>query len=306
MNKQEQIELKKIKPIEVGDYVLVKTEYNKDETVYLGKGKIKAATTKTTVVEFKTQGTVIEITEDKFKIKVTSVRVPFELEGIVDSTYDKHNQTIISDKSIVYPTFLDCGANPFCKEKNRITFYNQDIQSILWKMGYNKKDLETERDWQKINFDPYVIDSNGEKQYYQRGLVWTVEQKQLLIESIYNDIEIGKFLLRHNHWSRMEKEESETGTMHSYDCVDGKQRLNTLFGFVHNEYPDSHGNYWDDLSGNAQRRFFNYSNLSLGVLSESAADEDVIDNFLTLNFTGVPMSQNHIEYIKSIKMNNIC
>jgi hypothetical protein len=58
----------------------------------------------------------------------------------------------------------------------------------------------------------------------------------------------------------------------------------------------------DDLSGNAQRRFFNYSNLSLGELSESATDEDVIDNFLTLNFTGVPMSQNHIEYIKSIKM----
>jgi uncharacterized protein with ParB-like and HNH nuclease domain len=169
-------------------------------------------------------------------------------------------------------------------------------------MGYNKKDFNIEGDWQKINFDPYVIDSNGEKQYYQRGLVWTLEQKQLLIESIYNDIEIGKVLLRYNNWSRMKKEESETGTMYSYDCVDGKQRLNTLFGFVNNEFPDSHGNYWDDLSGNAQRRFFNYSNLSLGELSENATDEDVIDNFLTLNFTGVPMSQNHIEYIKSIKM----
>jgi hypothetical protein len=42
--------------------------------------------------------------------------------------------------------------------------------------------------------------------------------------------------------------------------------------------------------------------LFLCELSESATDEDVIDNFLTLNFTGVPMSQNHIEYIKSIKM----
>lgn len=300
MNKQEQIEIKKAKPIEVGDYVLVKTTYN-TKPISIGKGK-KASVLETIEVDFKTNGKVLEITDDKFVISLSSIRVPIELKGIVDSKYDKHNQSIIVDKSIVFPTFLDCGANPFCKEKRRITFYNSDIQSLLWKMGYDKKDNNDGHDWQKINFDPYVVDAKGEKQYYQRGLVWTLEQKQLLIESIYNDIEIGKFLLRYNSWSRMEKDEAETGKMYSLDCVDGKQRLNTIWEFVHNEFPDMYGNYWSDLSGNAQRRFFNYGNLSMGELPESSTDEDVINNFVTLNFTGVAMSKEHIEYVKTIKI----
>lgn len=298
MNKQEQIEIKKSKEIEIGDYIQIKTSYNVNESVYIGRGKSKKLVSEITLKDFQAQGRVIEITDDKFKISVSSVKVPIELKGTIESTYDKHNQIIISDKSIVFPTFLDCGANPFCKEKKRINFYNNDIQSLLWKMGYDGGE-----NWQKINFDPYVIDVNGEKQYYQRGLVWALEQKQLLIESIYNDIEIGKFLLRYNTWSRMEKEEAETGIMHSFDCVDGKQRLNTILEFVHNKFPDIYGNYWDDLSANAQRRFFNYGNLSMGELPESSTDEDVIDNFLTLNFTGIPMSKEHIEFIKSIKIN---
>lgn len=305
MTKEEQIEFKKLKPIEVGDYVQVKTTLTKEVKKQVGKGKAKTWVTENIESEFKTQGTVQEITDDKIIISISSIRVPLELKGLVDTSYDRSDQSIIVDKSIVFHTFMDCGANPFGKQKRRISFYNSDIQSLLWKMGYaaySGKYIESERDWQKINFDPYVVDINGDKQYYQRGLVWTLEQKQLLIDSIYNDIEIGKFLLRYNAWSRMEKEEIETGTMHSFDCVDGKQRLNTILEFVQGKFADSHGNYWDDLSTNAHRRFLNYGNLSHGELPETATDEDVIDNFLTLNFTGIPMSKEHIEYVKTIKI----
>jgi hypothetical protein len=37
-------------------------------------------------------------------------------------------------------------------------------------------------------------------------------------------------------------------------------------------------------------------------LGEHATDADVISTFLTLNFTGTPMSKEHIEYIQSIKL----
>lgn len=305
MTKQEQIEAKKLKPFEVGDYVQIITDYVEEKITSAGRGKNKTSVKEKIEKEFKTQGTILEITDDNYIISVISVRVPLELKGIVESTYDNRNQKIVVNKlyPIIFHTFLDCGVNPFGKEKRRISFYNSDIQSLLWKMGYDASsgEIKSERDWQKINFDPYIIDTNGEKQYYQRGLVWTLEQKQLLIDSIYNDIEIGKFLLRYNAWSRMKKEEAETGTMHSFDCVDGKQRLNTILEFVQNKFPDSMGNYWNDLNGYAQRRFKNYGNLSFGELPESATDEDVIDNFLTLNFTGVPMSKEHIEYVKTFK-----
>ena len=46
----------------------------------------------------------------------------------------------------------------------------------------------------------------------------------------------------------------------------------------------------------------NYSKLSYGKLDENTTDEDTINVFLTLNFTGTPMSKEHIKYVQSIKM----
>lgn len=305
MTKEEQIEYKKTKPIEVGDYVLVQTKFIQENTVIISKGKNKGSVIEKVEQEFKTQGTVEGISDTSFVISSNSLRVPLCLKGVVDSIYEGKTQKIVVDKSIVFPTFLDCGVNPFSKEKRRINFYNQEIQSILYKFGYDRdKNSPTSSEWQKVNLDPYVYDVNNEKHYYQRGLVWTLEQKQLLIDSIYNDIEIGKFLFRYNSWKRMEREEAETGIMHSWDCVDGKQRINTILEFIENKFPDSNGNYWDGLSGNAQRRFMNFGNLSYGELPESATDEDVIDNFLTLNFTGVPMSREHIDFVRTIKISS--
>ena len=188
-----------------------------------------------------------------------------------------------------------------------ISFYNQDLWQILFKAGYGKRtddfsQIETDNGYGRVNFNPFVIDANGNRQYYQRDLVWTLEQKQLLIDSIYQGIEIGKFLFRYNAWERMKQEEKETGVSHSWDCVDGKQRFFAILDFLQNKFPDSYGNYWSDLSADAHRRFLNYPNLSYGELPESATDEDVIDNFLTLNFTGTPMSKEHIEYVKSFNM----
>lgn len=310
MNKQQQIEAKSKKPIEVGDYVSVLVPYIVKITRFEGRGEKKVEIQEDVNTTFKFEGRVIDILEGKFKITATSISIPHELNNVIPHGREiMKYEWVLVDHEYVSPTFYECGSNPFAKEKHRISFYNQDLASILSKMGYGRYDddfLETRKDnfdWCRVNFNPYVIDKNGVKQFYQRDLVWTLEQKQLLIDSIYNGIEIGKFLFRYNAWSRMEKEKEETGEEHSWDCVDGKQRLLSILEFLQNKYPDSLGNYWDDLSDIAKRRFLNYHNLSYGELSESATDEDVIENFLTLNFTGTPMSKEHIEYVKSFSMN---
>lgn len=312
MTKEEQIAAKKLKPIEVGDYVIVSVPYIKIETLEEGRGKKKKQINVERNLVFNVQGTVtaIEGGQSRYKISISSTSVPYELDKIVISTYERSNKFISVEPQYVQPTFGECGANPFPKERMRVNFYNQNIESLLSKAGYGKHDntfdepsyretTDGDNSYGGINFNPYITDANGDKQYYQRGLVWTLEQKQLLIDSIYNGIEIGKFLFRFNSWERLNKEAHINGHGYSMDCVDGKQRFYAILEFVQNKFPDSNGHYWKDLSPNAHGRFLNYQNLSYGELSDTASDSDVLDNFLTLNWCGTPILPEHIEYVKT-------
>jgi hypothetical protein len=324
--KQAEIEAKKAKPIAVGDTVAIAVPYSYKETVTEGKGKKKI--TKTVVKDqvFETTGKVmiIDCKPDKpklYKVELGSISIPTNLD--IKTNYEGHTKYSVFKAEYVSPTFTECGSNPFKKENYRVSFYNKDVWALLFAACYAKRDdnfvtpnysTHNGQDGDRVrkefagktyggvNFDPYVIDANGEKQHYQRGLVWTLEQKQLLIDSIYNNIEIGKFLFRHNTWARMEKGMIENGHGYSWDCVDGKQRFFAILHFIQNKYPDTHGNYWSDLSADAHRRFLGYGNLSYGEMGDDAKDVDVVTSFLTLNFTGTPMSKEHIEFVKSINM----
>lgn len=48
----------------------------------------------------------------------------------------------------------------------------------------------------EYNFNPYVIDNDGKKLYYQRDYVWTLEDEQTFIESIYNNLSLGTVVLK--------------------------------------------------------------------------------------------------------------
>lgn len=83
---------------------------------------------------------------------------------------------------------------------------------------------------------------------------------------------------------------------------DGKQRLNCLMDFFENKFPGSNGNYWKDFSKPAQRFFKGRNCLTFYFLRENCSDEKVRRAFLNVNFTGVPMSKEHIEFVKSINI----
>ena len=61
-----------------------------------------------------------------------------------------------------------------------------------------------------------------------------------------------------------------------------------------------YGNYFEDLSEQAQRRLTNNQLISYSELPEKTTDEEVLKQFLRLNFSGVPQSQEHLDYIKSL------
>ncbi len=327
-NKQQQIEEKLAKPIVEGDYVAIEVPYSYKETVTEGRGKKKE--TKTVIKEavFKSNGYVKKIVTVVshgvvYIISMGSTRVPSEVYLKNMGGFEGYDKFEGFKAEHVKPTVVECGANPFKKERFRVDFYNKEIASLLFAACYGKRFDDgfenpqytvhtgngTEKDkefkgktYGGVDFNPYVIDADGKKKHYQRELVWTLKQNQLLIDSIYNGIEIGKFLFRYKSWKRMEEQMASEGHGYSWECVDGKQRFFAILHFVQNKYPDSFGNYWNDLSENAQRKFLDYHNLSYGEMREAAQDSDVIETFLTLNFTGTPMSQQHIEYVQNFKM----
>lgn len=157
----------------------------------------------------------------------------------------------------------------------------------------------------ELNFNPYVIEpSTGEKRYYQRPYCWSLEDEQLFIESIYNELDCGKIVLRTNVISDVLdafiKGDKEVCY---YDVVDGKQRLHTLYRFINDEFPDSHGNYYSDFSDVAKRLFKSRSCITLMEMDEGCTDADVLKVFLNVNFSGKPMSKEHIKFVQCIYNN---
>ena len=316
MTKQEQINAKLAKPIEIGDFVSISVPYITKEIKNVGKGKNKKTEEIIKNNVFKLDGNLLDINNDFYLVKAGSFRIPSET-NLENSCINNSTRYVKVKKEYVSTTTNECVANPFKKETYHISFLNLQLCSIIHYNGYsgnndNNFDNSNYSQYNEgelknktiggINFNPFIFDKDKKKQYYQRGFIWNLEQKQLLIDSIYNHIEIGKFLLKRRSWQDILNQLSDNDHAYDYDCVDGKQRLLSIMEFLQNKYPDLYGNYWKDLSKIAQHRFLDYGKLTCGILNENTSDELVKETFLTLNFTGTPMSKEHIEYVKSINL----
>ena len=128
-----------------------------------------------------------------------------------------------------------------------------------------------------------------------------MKDKQNLIESIYLGISCGSIIVREHRWKEIETEFKKGNyEICFFDIVDGKQRLNAIYEFIRGDFPDLHGNYYNDLSDHAQMEFGNSMCFNYTVMGENSTDEDVLSAFLGVNFTGVPQSTEHIEYVRGI------
>jgi hypothetical protein len=217
---------------------------------------------------------------------------------------DKSIHTI-TKSDIVEKAIYGIGENPFDEDFNRISALNYSLESILFNLNIlDEKQRNYDIDGvliKELNWNPFVYDKDGNKQHYQRDFVWSLKEKQLLIESIYNNIDCGKILVRKRGWDELKVLVKNGETEIAFnDIIDGKQRLNTLKSFILDEFQDLHGNYYSDLSFKAQNSLTNNQLISFSELPKNTEDKTVIKQFLRLNFTGIPQSEEHIEYVKNI------
>ena len=79
---------------------------------------------------------------------------------------------------------------------------------------------------------------------FQRGLVWTAQQKKELIDTIINDFDIPKLYFAKSNDGK-------------FSVIDGQQRLNAIIGYMDNQYPlDSDATYYEDSEISIGNTFF--------------------------------------------------
>lgn len=219
--------------------------------------------------------------------------------------YEVTSEQITKDRQLAE---YNKGFNPFTERRDHIETKNFSLESILFVLDmlperkhkdlYRIKDIEI----QECNVNPYIYLGNGEKKYYQRDFCWTIEQSQLLIESIYQNIDCGKILVRKRGWKELEHLAKQGETeLAFHDLIDGKQRLTSVILFINDAFPDLGGNYFSSFSKKAKHILLNGEQLfSYAILPENSIDQDVLRQFLKLNHTGTPQSPDHIAFVKDL------
>lgn len=230
--------------------------------------------------------------------------------GENESIFIKHHNSLIEVKKGDYrKNTNDIGYNPFPDKRwdENVIMIRFNLESIIHSF-YDLKTKELRKESvlgtlvYELEWEPFLINENGEEIVYQRDFCWDLKDKQLLIDSIYNGIDIGKILIRKRSWEWVESRVKQNKKASFKEIVDGKQRLKTIIEFINNEFPDLNGFYWDDLSKVAQGKFLSFSSVSYGEIGEKSEDRDVKRIFLNINFSGVQMSQEHIDFVKNINI----
>lgn len=162
------------------------------------------------------------------------------------STDNNYGDSFDYEKCMVVPWVdvrpIDHNMNTNFSENQdvRLDYYNLDIKSLLsknYKFG--------------IDFDPD----------YQRGYVWDRKDKELLLDSIFKNIDIGKIVLIHlSDWEWLK-------SGFGYEILDGKQRLSTIIEFYENKLSYK-GKYFNDLS-RADKRVFTGHRIAVANVSET-------------------------------------
>jgi len=158
--------------------------------------------------------------------------------------------------------------------KNTQFATNQDIR-----VHFNDSDI------QSLLHDYYSFGINMDPEY-QREIVWTIEDKEKLLDSIFLNADIGKFVLYEPEYGLYEEK--------MYEILDGKQRLTTLIEYYENRFP-YRGVYYNDLSP-SDKSYFKHHRIQTAKL-RNLDKEAVLEQFIRLNTTGKPMDISHLEKV---------
>ena len=124
---------------------------------------------------------------------------------------------------------------------------------------------------------------------YQRGYVWTLEDKQKLIQSIFNRADIGKFVFL----------EDENYHEYRLEVIDGKQRLRAILDFYEGRFKFE-GKTWYQLSRQDKYAFCDIMIQAATLQRGKVKRSDILWLFLQLNAGGVPQTEEHIAYARKL------
>lgn len=122
---------------------------------------------------------------------------------------------------------------------------------------------------------------------YQREHVWTYADKVALIDSIFNNIDIGKFVF-------VQRDFGYNGKL--FEIIDGKQRLTTICEFFEDRFPYN-GYFFSEISPTDKNKFESHG-ITYGYL-ENPTREVILETFIKMNTCGKPMASNHIDKVKA-------
>ena len=164
---------------------------------------------------------------------------------------------------------LQHGNTDFSKNQDiRLYFNNSTIESIIHKYYAFGVDMEPE---------------------YQRDYVWEDKDKEFLIDSIFNNIDIGKFVFVRREYTDVDSK--------MYEILDGKQRLSTIIEFFENKLQYK-GKYYNDLSKEDKWTFREHH---VAVADVDRCDKaSILKYFLMLNRSGKSMDQKHLDNVQNM------
>jgi len=123
---------------------------------------------------------------------------------------------------------------------------------------------------------------------YQREHVWELTDKIALIDSIFNNVDIGKFVF-------VQRNMGHEGKL--YEIIDGKQRLTAIQEFYEDRFKYN-GFYYSQLSPEDKSKFKNHG-ITYGYL-ENPDKRAIFELFIKLNTCGKPMASKHIDKVKKM------
>lgn len=129
---------------------------------------------------------------------------------------------------------------------------------------------------------------------FQRGYVWTLSDKQRLIQSIFEGKEIGKFLLL----------EDKTYKEYRLEILDGKQRINALLGFLGNEF-SYEGVFYHQLSKRDRNTIDSQGVQSASLDINHFSRRELLEIFLNVNDSGVPQTEEHLQHVRELLQEEI-
>lgn len=127
-------------------------------------------------------------------------------------------------------------------------------------MSLTPRGMSIQEAYRLFRDDSFIVNRK-----YQRKLVWTVQEKEFLVDSILSGLPIPLILL------------AQIGD-NKFEIVDGLQRLNALFSFIENGFPYN-GKYFD------VNQFARAKQLAdEGVFEIAGAGDNLLDPKLSANF----------------------